>query len=437
MIQARTVVLVSLGVLAIGGGAADGQSTSPRSSDGSLFVAGPFPASFDRLDVDGYAVLEGSFDVKNNGTNVTFAPFLLNPTYAEVLSELRLQVSQAEGRTGLGVSLTYNPRSPRGHRGARLWMEAIGGAVSPNRELVVAYGDAVDSLMSRFWRQDPVTARWMDRQRELEAAGVPPTDPRMRTANDSLAAAKRAREIHLIDHAPQTLGQVLADSAAFASRGSQALAASRTAGATSVLRYREALVGAGPPEIRLSYVKTLFPVIGGGDTDANGNGIPDHGRISQGDAVTAVVDWRLDEATQVAGLVSWTSSHESAERTYGLDRGPDTSLGFAFTVGTRLTILDEDYQSSKAYLESLFVPELVAGLSLEGTRCREKESVGCGSERVVRETTVTPFLDVKIAKAAQFRFGAPFTFRSVAGEDSDVALRITSLLKLELGLPGS
>jgi hypothetical protein len=87
----------------------------------ALNAAATEPVLFSGFSVTSYQLLTGSISVDKQ--KVLFAPFKLENTYHDVLSELVTNVAYDADRkrTSLGVGIGYNAMAPHGWRGTQIW----------------------------------------------------------------------------------------------------------------------------------------------------------------------------------------------------------------------------------------------------------------------------------------------------------------------------
>lgn len=99
-----------------------------------------------------------------------------------------------------------------------------------------------------------------------------------------------------------------------------------------------------------------------------------------------------------------------------------------------MKLLDPEYKRSDEYLASLFVPSIVGGLSIELSDCRSV--VANCPDKAERILAMTPFVDVKLRKASQFRLG--ISWKKFSGSEiADQDLGVVTLVNLQLGLPSN
>lgn len=83
-------------------------------------------------------------------------------------------------------------------------------------------------------------------------------------------------------------------------------------------------------------------------------------------------------------------------------------FGLSASVGFRAWIFNENYKTSKEYIETLFVPSMHAGLAFEYLDCNAKDSEDC-EDGIQKTYGITPYVEFKINPKNQFRLGIPIT----------------------------
>jgi hypothetical protein len=198
--------------------------------------------------------------------------------------------------------------------------------------------------------------------------------------------------------------------------------------------YRTKLYSSKKPIVNLSYVNSFFKVISGGEVGNDDDELNDNEHHLKSRSLALSVDWSLGERDGLSIQLSRSSERSSAE-----EGSPSADYdGFAATWSHRLVILNKDgYQKTKEFRESLFVPSIVFGLAYEAKDC-DSPNPDC-ADGILRTQAVTPFVDFKIKKSAQFRIGIPFKrdriFRMAEGETEEDSIDIVSLVAFQLGAP--
>jgi len=197
-----------------------------------------------------------------------------------------------------------------------------------------------------------------------------------------------------------------------------------------MLAYRRALLQTKRPVLALAYNATLFSALNGDEQDADSDGLNDNEHRTNKQTTSLSADWRLSGLWQVSGLLSANSERPAAEQGSKMGR----YWGAGITFGRMIPLLkDSELGLLKEFRESLFVPGVALGLALEGQRCASRDE-NC-KDGVTDRWVLTPLLDVKIKKEAQFRIGLSVTRnRLIDGKQID-DLSVISLYSIQLGLP--
>ena len=426
--------------------AAQDRATSselPRVVEAAVFAGPEFPSLLPDLKVDGYELLESSLTVEDKGGKVSWAPLLLRPRYVDALSETRLQVSQRNDLTTLGAAVRYNPLSPRSGRGKRLWLEMN---ATPSREKQQLRQEILLALQMARGKQADANAKVVPEYAEAAKRVQLLADELSKLENESerptLAAEHRAavRELAELEDVARAkrlerarasgdgLDLGLHEVASLEAQLKTVEGEIESAFSRAVFAYSERLFQSKIPVLGVSYNAMFFSVLGGDESDADGDGLADQSERLASQTVAGTVDVRLGSRGQVSGLISYARERESAEAETKLK----SSLGYGATVGYIIRILNPGYRSTSDYRNSFFIPSLVAGLALEGKTCREDDKSSCPNA-VESELVLTPFLDFKISRTAQFRIGFPVRRREVFMNDPQVGAGITTLVSFQLG----
>lgn len=199
-------------------------------------------------------------------------------------------------------------------------------------------------------------------------------------------------------------------------------------------KYRLLLQETRKPIISLNYVISLFPILGGSSVDADEDELVDHEHDTKSQSLALSLDWRLGERDGLYLLLSRSKERESAEE--GASEADYNGLGLTWSHVLRV-LNDPAYKKTKDFKESLFVPSLVFGLAYERREC-DSAPVRC-AKGVLETEALTPFIDFKIKKAAQFRIGLPFkrteTFTEGGETEEEDSIDIVTLIAFQLGEP--
>ena len=145
----------------------------PERLEQSINTESEHPVLFDALKLRTTELLEAAISVEEKGAKITYAPLIYRPSYREFFSETRLQLSQKEGLTTLGIGALYNPTSPRSGRGDRLWVATTdttseAGAILLLRSRLAPLNKEVGQILDRI-RQNSASAADQTRLTELNS----------------------------------------------------------------------------------------------------------------------------------------------------------------------------------------------------------------------------------------------------------------------------
>jgi len=444
------------------------QLVQPRTGQTALTIGNDFLALLKDQMPSAYDWLQATVSVEDKAAGVSWAPFLAATTYREWLSETRFQVGQKDDKTNLGLVLRWNPLSPRGRRGMEAWTKAnppaFGDEYAKLRALrleALRFQDdylesaqpgiiAARTLVNDLTRQlqdmslDEPTKKKLTADLEAASKNLAKLRDAARLArrDDLLKRIEKKREKLATESDPQKREALIAEvqqlfaaispaSTDLASIESEIAATEKTLGkkfAATVANYEQSLYTQPVPVISLSYTGTLFPGLGGSFVDADGDGLDDNAHVlaARGLLLSALMRFGPKNQLSIGAGRSWKWS--SAEQ------GTPTSKSdnYAITYARRLKVLDPEYQKSDEYLSSLFIPSIVGGISGELSDCAT--AVASCQDKAERILAFTPFIDVKLKKAAQFRVG--LTWKKFSGSDiADEELGVVTLISLQLGLP--
>lgn len=443
-------------------------SEPPAVAEVSLLAGNEFAALLSDQMPSTYDLLQATIVVEDKAAQVTWAPFLAMTEYHEILSETRLQIGQKDGRTNLGLVLRWNPLSPRARRGREAWAGTK----------AASYGDEFAKLRGLRWealrQQDTLLAlekpeilvtrqtveqltpasqdlSLSEEERKAIETKLEGATKKLATLREEARIVRADRLLRKIQELRKKLETTtdLVERAALiieidekfaeVSAGSWTLAvidaelaatekALAKKGAGTVAAFEQNLFTRPVPVISLSYTATLFPALGGSFVDADADGLDDNAHTLAGRSVLLSGLLRMGPKNQLSLAAGRSWKRSSAEAGMGLAE----SDSYGATYARRLKVLDPEYQRSDEYLSSLFVPSVVGGLSVELSDCRSP--VADCQDKAEEILAVTPFVDVKLKKAIQFRLGV--TWKEFSGSDiADEQLGVVSLIGLQLGLP--
>lgn len=460
------------------------EPAQPRTADHSLLAGSEFASLLADEMPSSYEWLLATVSVEDKAAGVSWAPFLVGDRYHPLLSETRFSIGQKDGKTTLGGVLRWNALSPRSKRGMQAWVETkakgFGEEYAKLRglrwqalryqddlltldqpeipALVNAGNDTLRKLQEvefDLLTADPVDLdekkKLGEEKKRLEEE-IEAHAKRLADLRDQARIARRTRLLQAIETKrtkfstlpegdpgrESLLGEIEQLLARVSPGGSELMvieaeiAAAEKAvakkAASVVAAYEEALFTQPIPIISLSYATTLFPGIGGSFVDADADGLDDNAHLLAARALLLSGLVRFGPKQQISLAVGRSWKRGTAEEGAAASR----NTNYAVTLARRLKILDPEYQKSDDYLSSLFVPSIVGGLSAELSECNSP--VADCQDKAEAILSITPFVDVKIKKAIQFRVGVNWKkFSNSAIADEEVG--VVSLIGLQLGLP--
>lgn len=372
----------------------------PNRVEQSIYTRSEHPALFDAVKLRTSDLLEAAISVEDKAGKVVYAPFLYGlAAYNAVLSEARFQLSQKDNLTSLALGTVYNPTSPRSKRGVRLF-EGTKDEES----------DALAILKLRSARAG-VAQKIDDQTKQLQQAPA-------ETADDKLRLAVYGRDLSSLN---AQLAQLEKDLAKLETAEDDRIK-------KRIVRFDEALVATSVPVVGITYSATLFQVLGGTNVDADKDGLWDNARKLKRHSLglSAEVRPSLRWMVSTVGVVDWERGSAEAESNFA------RFVGFGATIGGVAMVLNKSYRDTEDYRTSLFIPSVVLGGAFEGRWCQEDTDL-C-PDRKKSETAVTPFLDFKIARTAQFRLGIPVK-RVRSSSVSRTELAAVTSFSVQLGQP--
>lgn len=456
-----------------------------ESGESSLLVGPPHPALLLDFKVEGYDYLEAAVSVEDEGASVTWAPFLVprgNKRRYTFWRETRFELRQKDDVTSFGVSLKYNPLNPLSDNGEDAWKryweeerKKKSAALDPDpQELTTAWRlRKVDLTNQERCELSPVAKQCCtgliaqvvastprndgdscllvgldlaikDLEREVGKLEIDPQNPdrvllkskkeqlgRARKAFSGLLVAAEQAYFKQVDRTDTSHLMVIRSESAELDRVIEKSITSHAA--AHYLGYREALYARRKPIINLSYIHSFFNVLSGGEVDDDSDDLNDNEHRTKARSLALSADWQLGENDGLSLIATRSMERSSAEE--------DTPLadynGFGATWSHVLTVLNrKGYKKSKEYRESLFVPSIIFGIAYETKEC-DAPNADC-ADGILRTQALTPFLDFKIKKSAQFRIGIPFKRNRIfreGGEMDEDSIDIVSLVALQLGAP--
>lgn len=390
---------------------------APSRVQQSPFTDNAFPTLLRDLNLRPTDLLEASLSVEDRGAKLGYAPFLYGlVNYMPVISETRFTLSQSNGITTMGVGAVYDPASPRSKRGTELWEKGAPTTVAP-----LPYVN--------FLRR---------KAGELSAAIAP-------LVVEFDGASNERREV-----IAREVADMRARATAMLAEADRVIAADTRAEAKRIMTFYEGLLETKTPMVSASFTTSLFSILGGTRQDANNNGRGDTELKVKGRALTLAADipfrshlerksstgasstppemyWRWLQFS-AAVTTEWQRSSQEEGTPFG------RLFGFGITGGGIIKILNNGYENTADYKDSFFIPSLSAGASFERKECTSSAKTIC-PDGIDNQSAFTPFLDVKLSKAAQFRIGVPLKFTHKVAGDKTRDLGIVGVYALQLGAP--
>lgn len=441
----------------------------PRTAEHSLLAGNEFASLLADQVPSSYEWLLATVSVEDKAAGVSWAPFLAGKTYNEFFSETRFSVGQKDGKTNLGVVLRWNPLSPRSRRGMTAWAdtkakgfgdeyaklrglrwEALGyqdDYLSLDRPEILGLPERINDLTRRSQELglDPSKKKSLDEEIDVETKKLNRLREEARIARrarllaaieskrkelSSLSAGDPRRET-LILEIDQLLASVSPGASELVVIEAEIAAAEKAVAKKSsslVAAFEQDLFTKPLPVVSLSYTGSLFSGIGGSFVDADSDGLDDNAHLLAARSLLFSGLIRFGPKRQLSMAVGRSWKRGSAEEGAVSSKGNN----YAVTFARRLKVLDPEYARSEDYLSSLFVPSIVGGLSAELSEC-DSPVADC-QEKAERILAITPFVDVKLKKAVQFRVGLNWK-RFSGSAIADEQFGIVSLIGLQLGLP--
>jgi len=400
----------------------EAQPTSqPHVVETSPFIESPFSTVIRNLDVRSSDLLEASLSVEDKGAKLTYAPLLYGlVNYRPVLSEMRLSIAQSNGLTTLGIGAMYDPASPRSAAGETAW-----GRNPPTSRPAAGYVFALRN----------------------EAAGL---TKELKLKQQSVSDAIQRRDTKMRDVLLKEIAELRSRIDGLKSEETKAIAGDTDEASAQIAAFYRDLLQVRRPVISGAFTTTLFGILGGTSLDNNGNGLADAAHKVKARALSLTADLplrtyfpRQEDPDTKAEIrrATWRWWQLSATITNEWQRGSQeettpfaTLFGFGIAGGGIVKILNPDFEKSQDYKDSFFIPSISAGASFERKRCTSASKAIC-PDSVETQTAVTPFVDIRVTKVAQFRFGMPLKFtHKVSGDDSR-DLGVVAVYAVQLGMP--
>lgn len=149
---------------------------------------------------------------------------------------------------------------------------------------------------------------------------------------------------------------------------------------------------------------SLYDVLSGDDIDADNDNLNDTEHSTQQKNISLGITHILNEKYGYSLTGYLLEKRASAEQ--GNSFVP--YYGFSAAFGARTWILNKDYQKTKEYKESLFVPSIHTGFSFEYLKCNGDDNEDC-ADGILWKYSLTPYIEFKINPKNQFRLGIPFS----------------------------
>lgn len=358
----------------------------PAAWDQSIFAGPEFPELFTESRISGYDWISGAITFDEKAAKITFAPFLHSGGYG-IFSETRFQLSQKEGITTFGVSITWNPLSPQTDEGIDIWNKNW-GVISANRSMYIDTKkenellEEINTFVQKIDMQEKKIK--IAEQKQI----INETDKQnIINLKQELIGLTRLKDSIIIEL--ENLYVPLLTS------------------------FRERLMTIRKPIFSFSYNLSLFPLLAASARDEDENGLNDNEHTISKHDIALTMDWRVSSNLVLAALLDYSWERPNTEE------GSDFAryIGGGLTFGTVLWELNKGgYKKTDAYKKSLFKPVIVLGASLAAKFCVDNKSM-C-KDGIEKTIVLTPFMDFKIKEEVQFRLGLTFTWlKGINGED--------------------
>lgn len=355
---------------------------------------------------------------KEKGTEfrMTITPGRLFDTkYYPVLSESKFTILTDSGKslTQVAYGLSYNPFALSGSRAERIMKENFESARCGKAKREAETGSKTKVKAARA----KVEALEAERTKAFEAW----QDALTSSPPNATAAAELVAKVRQLDKDIATAKADLeTDEDAVSAVGADAAKAFKECNATLFVRDWEKINKAWVPQISANVALDIYPSGEGPD--------PDPAKAAQSAPLEPFGGVRTD-----AGL-SFRPHERFSFQLWGnywrvrATGGARTELASYYGGGLTISwiavpLLSEKTKSTE-YLETGFIPGIAVGASGQGMRCDGGQQCDKGRTRLM---SLTPFIDIKVKAALQFRIAVPITrFSAVSTKDgTDVAPTFT------------
>jgi hypothetical protein len=358
----------------------------PTAWDQSIFAGPEFPELFTESRISGYDWISGAITFDEKAAKITFAPFFHTENCP--LSDTRFQLSQKDGITTFGVSITSNPLSPQSEKGIDIWKD-----IRENRHKYI--GNEQEKLANNSRSYVKKEVELLDEINTL-LHSIKAKKEEIKKETDSKKKLHLKQELLILTNQKDSTIIEL-----------------ENLYVPLFMLFRERLMLIRTPILSLSYNLSLFPLLAASPKDDDENGLNDNEHTISKHDIALAMDWRVSSNLVLAALLSYSWERPNAEE------GSDFAryMGGGLTMGTVLWELNKSgYKKTEEYKKSLFKPVIVLGASLAAKFCVDNKSM-C-KDGIEKTIVLTPFMDFKIKEELQFRLGLTFTWlKGINGED--------------------
>lgn len=169
-----------------------------------------------------------------------------------------------------------------------------------------------------------------------------------------------------------------------------------------------------------------FGILGGDRIDVDEDGIVDNHYRLRGHEVSSSLTYTASQKTGITVSGHLARRRQSSREDAQLASYP----GWSVAIGHRVRDLNPRYRETENYLKSLFIPAIVAGVSLESERCTG--SAASCDEATRSRRSLTPFVEVKVTPETQFRIGVPLRRTVAFGGTSKTELAAAAQYVIQL-----
>jgi hypothetical protein len=172
-----------------------------------------------------------------------------------------------------------------------------------------------------------------------------------------------------------------------------------------------------------------FGTLAGDRVDVDQDGKFDNFYKQKGYDISGTFLYSWSDATTATVSGHFGKKRQSAVEGQTLETYPGFSAAFARRVKT-FNSKDDEYTKTDDYLKSLFIPGVTLGASFERQKCGG-DAASC-QDALESQYALTPFVEIRVTPAAQFRIGVPVQRTVTFGKTSKVALAPALQLVVQL-----